>query len=393
MSIKNQYKITTHITLCAFAMLYTIPTNAQSKEHTSPLHIKIAPQKHKNSSQNLRILTAKTPVTHKKPVKPHENEKNAHKTEEKPTENHAKHIQNTPCHVIETKFNANTTNKHKNLADSLKAYITEKKRDPTIITNIYNTSKETEISFELLLVKAMIESDLGRVTTSKTSSAKGIFQYIEPTWLVLMKRYGHRIGYTSYANAIEINTKTLLPQIKEGSKISRSEILALRENTKISALIKAHQIKDESKVLKNFKNGGRVNATDHYIAHMLGLSQARIFYKLREDKSSIILSDSKNLQLKQAVKLNPYFFFDNENNGLTAIQAYQQFHKKISQQFTRLKEIDTKYGQGNNLSQDCHVPKIRNAKTGQETRPDISSIMALAKNYKATSYKIKTHKE
>ncbi len=383
MSTEKRNRTATYAALCAFALLHSLPVEAQEPRQAAPLHIKISPQESKKTPSKPQILKAKTGKTLQSTQKVTETAPKQQKTQ----------IKSTDCNTQKINLSPKSKNKHKSLADSLKTYIKDQKRDPAIISDIYAASKKTETSFELLLIKAMIESDLGRVTTSKTSTARGTFQFIEPTWLILMKRYGHRIGYSDYADAIEINRQTRLPQIKGESKITRSDILSLRENTKIAALIKSYQIKDESKVLQNFKNGGRINATDHYIAHMLGLSQAREFYKLRENESPIILSDSKNSLLKQAVKLNPYFFHDKNGNGLTASGAYKQFHRKISETFARLRDIDQKYGQGNSVNANCQTPNIQNARTPnsakKEKRPDISSILALAQNYKGTTQKIK----
>ena len=243
------------------------------------------------------------------------------------------------------------------LADSLKLYMTAKKQSPKIIDTLYGVSRKTGVDFELLVITAMIESDLGRMTISSSSTARGIYQFIEPTWLVLIKRYGERIGYQSYADAIQINTKTKQPEVI-GGMLLRQKILDLRYNKRVSALVKAYQITDEENVLRSFKNGQNISITDHYIAHMLGLSLARTFYKLHANESVVILANLKSGLFKEALRLNRSFFYDTTGNPLNARQAYIQFEKKISEKFKTLENIDKRYGKGNNITnQACATSK------------------------------------
>src|SRR5215207_729697 len=48
------------------------------------------------------------------------------------------------------------------------------------------------------------ESSLLPDNKARTSSAEGLFQFIESTWLEVLRRYGPKYGYTSEAEAIQI---------------------------------------------------------------------------------------------------------------------------------------------------------------------------------------------
>src|SRR5947199_1313757 len=77
-------------------------------------------------------------------------------------------------------------------------------RAATAVTNaIRSAASQTGTSFNYLLATAKIESDLDPNLTMKSSSATGLFQFIDQTWLGTLKQAGPAFGYGSYANAIE----------------------------------------------------------------------------------------------------------------------------------------------------------------------------------------------
>ena len=61
------------------------------------------------------------------------------------------------------------------------------------------------VDFGYLLQTAMRESSLNPQARASTSSAVGLFQFLERTWLQVMKEEGPRLGYAAYADAITRN--------------------------------------------------------------------------------------------------------------------------------------------------------------------------------------------
>ncbi len=57
-------------------------------------------------------------------------------------------------------------------------------------------------SFEYLLTTAQIESNFNPYAQASTSSANGLFQFIDQTWLGTMKQDGAALGLGRYADAI-----------------------------------------------------------------------------------------------------------------------------------------------------------------------------------------------
>ncbi len=307
---------------------FIIPTISWADNDTraKPLHLKIAPA---TKSHGINIIHGAPQIQNTTPAPPQPEEKAA-------KSNAPRIIETMPCYE--------RSDKGSFLTDSVEAYMKAQKRDPHIIDAIKKAAAQTQVDITLLLIKAMVESDLGRVTIAKNSTARGIYQYIEPTWLTLLTRYKDRIGYK-------------IPLNKEDQ-------LALRDDPYISAMIKAHQIKDETNALQLFKNNERINATDHYIAHMLGLPLARRFYENLNIDSNEKLADSGFSNFKQAAKLNPSFFYDRKGNALNAHDAYGQFNDIISDKYGALHRIAQDYGpkplsSGQDYRHDaCNLPQV-----------------------------------
>src|ERR1700744_3524796 len=67
---------------------------------------------------------------------------------------------------------------------------------------IHQAASATGTSFQYLLATAQVESGLNPQAGAPTSSARGLFQFIDTTWLATMKQYGPALGYGRYADAI-----------------------------------------------------------------------------------------------------------------------------------------------------------------------------------------------
>ena len=240
--------------------------------------------------------------------------------------------------------------KDNGLAGSLRTYMKAHSQDPALIDALFTATQETGVSFELMAIKAMIESNLGANTIAAKSTARGVFQYIDSTWLSLIKRHGKHIGYASYADALEYDPKTKRYNTYKNASISHEDILNLRDDAKASALIKAYQIIDEQAVLKEYKEGNAPTITDHYIMHMLGLPLSRTFYRLKNSNSPILPANLKNGMFSQAIALNPYFFYDKNKNALSAPQIYERFANTTGAKIDALRAIDKRYGNGQNVT-------------------------------------------
>src|ERR1700735_2426208 len=90
---------------------------------------------------------------------------------------------------------------------------------------IRQAAQATGTSFQYLLATAQVESGLNPQAGAATSSARGLFQFVEQTWLGTMKQSGSALGYGQYADAI---TKTASGHYEVSDPAMRNAILKLR---------------------------------------------------------------------------------------------------------------------------------------------------------------------
>ncbi|MCX7309822.1 MAG: transglycosylase SLT domain-containing protein, partial [Afipia sp.] len=74
-----------------------------------------------------------------------------------------------------------------------------------IAGSIKNAASATGASFEYLVSTAKMESNFNPGAKASTSSARGLFQFIDQTWLGTVKEAGPKLGFGKYADSI---TKT-----------------------------------------------------------------------------------------------------------------------------------------------------------------------------------------
>src|SRR5579864_1206995 len=81
--------------------------------------------------------------------------------------------------------------------------------DPTrlkVAGSIKQAAATTGTSFEYLLTTAKMESNFNPRAGATTSSAHGLYQFIDQTWLGTVKEAGSQLGYGQYADAITKNS-------------------------------------------------------------------------------------------------------------------------------------------------------------------------------------------
>ncbi|MDB5506570.1 MAG: lytic transglycosylase protein [Devosia sp.] len=174
---------------------------------------------------------------------------------------------------------------------------------PTALAQILNTAGERSgVDFDYLLQTAIRESSLNPTAKAATSSATGLFQFLDSTWLQVMKDEGPRLGYQSYADAITQNGDG--DYVIKDPKL-RAEVLKLREDPAIAADMAAAFTRNNGAYLYE-KFGRMPSAGELYIAHFLGAGGAgKLFSAGLENPDQI----AAKLFPRQAAA-NPSIFYD-----------------------------------------------------------------------------------
>jgi Transglycosylase SLT domain len=135
---------------------------------------------------------------------------------------------------------------------------------------IRQASQATGTSFNYLLATAQVESGLNPQAGAPTSSARGLFQFIDTTWLATMKQYGAELGYGRYADAITTDGSG---NYAVRDPTMRGEILKLRSDPTANAVMAGAFTKANASALSE-RLGRSPSEGELYIAHFLGAGGA-----------------------------------------------------------------------------------------------------------------------
>jgi hypothetical protein len=175
-------------------------------------------------------------------------------------------------------------------------------------------SAATGTDFDYLLRTAQRESSLRPHIKAETSSATGLFQFIDQTWLATLKSAGQQYGYGKFADAIE-----RMPdgRHKVTDPALRREILALRKDPLAASLMAGAYTRDAAERLTSAL-GRAPSKGELYVAHFLGPGGA-----IRLIKSAEATPDRAAAELfPSAARANRWVFYDKNGDARTAKDLY-----------------------------------------------------------------------
>ena len=183
-----------------------------------------------------------------------------------------------------------------------------------------SASAQTGVDFEYLLETATRESSLNPALKAKTSSATGLFQFIEQTWLATVKSDGARFGLAKEARQIEQNPDG---RFFVRNQDTRQAILDLRKDAEISAQLAGALTQRNafalSKAIGREPSGGEL-----YIAHFLGAQGAIELLNARQSQPN---ESAANL-FPQAAKANKPIFFEKNGEARSVAEVYAELTKR-----------------------------------------------------------------
>jgi hypothetical protein len=135
---------------------------------------------------------------------------------------------------------------------------------------IATASQATGMDFDFLLTTAVRESSLNPRAEARTSSATGLFQFLDATWLTTMKRHGAKHGLSGEAAMIEMGSDGK-PYVSDPNM--RRVILDMRYDPEVSARMAGEFANDNADYLRA-RTGQEPQPGDLYAAHFLGAGGA-----------------------------------------------------------------------------------------------------------------------
>lgn len=154
-----------------------------------------------------------------------------------------------------------------------------------VVPAIADAARRTGADFGALFKMARLESGFRANASAAASSATGLFQFIDSTWLQTLRKHGAEAGI---------------------GDLPRAKALQLRNDPQIASLMAAHHMADNAAILQQAL-GRAPTDTDLYVAHFLGVGGASKF--LRGLASTPDASAAS--MFPAAARANPAIFYQN----------------------------------------------------------------------------------
>lgn len=186
---------------------------------------------------------------------------------------------------------------------------------------IATASRKTGVDFNYLLGQAQVESGMRTNARAATSSATGLYQFIDQSWLGVVKKHGAEHGIGWAADAIQTNGNGRFTVSDPGT---RRAILDLRNNPQVASLMAAEHAADNKASLEGSLGRG-TTGTDLYMAHFLGLGGAKQFLSAMQDNPD----RSAAGMFPAAARANRSIFYASNGQPRSLSDIYSRFGDKL----------------------------------------------------------------
>jgi len=180
---------------------------------------------------------------------------------------------------------------------------------------IRQAAQKTGANFNYLLATARVESNLNPSAHATSSSAGGLFQFIEQTWLATVKHAGPALGYGRFADAISTNSSGRFEVQDTGF---RQQILNLRNDPAANAMMAGALTKWNGDWL-SAKLGRPPGEGELYLAHFLGAGGASKLISLASSSPQASAAGVFPL----AAGANRSIFYDKQGEPRSVAQVYK----------------------------------------------------------------------
>jgi hypothetical protein len=174
---------------------------------------------------------------------------------------------------------------------------------------IRKAAQSTGANFDYLLTTAKVESNLDPNSTISTSTATGLFQFLDQTWLGVMKTAGRAFGFGQYADAI---SQTSSGRYVVEDTALRDEMMKLRRDPAANAVMGGVITQQNAAVLAK-RIGRQPTEGELYVAHFFGPHAAARVLQLAASEPN---TDAVAL-FPEAARANRSVFYDRQGNART----------------------------------------------------------------------------
>jgi hypothetical protein len=186
---------------------------------------------------------------------------------------------------------------------------------------IANAASATGTDFDFLMKTAQRESSFNPRAKAATSSASGLFQFIDSTWLNMVKRYGARHGLSNEAQMIATDSSG---RSWVADPNQRRTILNLRFDPMIAAKLAGEFTRENATFLKS-RIGREPDAGELYAAHFLGPSGAAQLVQTVNRSPDM----PATALFPEAASANRSIFYDRDGSPRTVRGLVAELSRKI----------------------------------------------------------------
>lgn len=204
---------------------------------------------------------------------------------------------------------------------------------PDVLSGIQQASAATGIDFSYLMAQANRESSFNPTAQAKSSSASGLYQFIEQTWFGVVKAHGAEHGRADLADAI---TRRSDGRYVVSDPAVRKEILGLRRDPAFAAAMAAEHAADNKDKLED-KLDREATGADLYMAHFLGISGAIKFLRAQAETPE---RTGASL-FPKAAAANPSVFYTADGRARSVDEIYERFENSINADMETYAALET----------------------------------------------------
>jgi len=196
-----------------------------------------------------------------------------------------------------------------------------------LVATIVRAAKETNSDPVLLMAIADKESSFATGVNASTSSAVGLFQFVEGTWFKVLRDFGADHGLAREAAAIE---NDLSPR-------ERTRILDMRKNPYLAAVMASEMLKKDAADIGE-KLGRDLTTEEIYLAHFLGPGDA---YKFLAKVDSQPKAVAAKLLPKPARANRPIFFARSgrKSKSLSVAEVHRKLEQSMGLRLDRYRNV------------------------------------------------------
>jgi hypothetical protein len=187
---------------------------------------------------------------------------------------------------------------------------------------IQEAARATGAGFDYLLKAALRESNFDPSSRATTSSATGLFQFIDQTWLSTVKESGPQLGYGRYADSI-VKTSSGNYAVPDAS--ARSQVMKLRYDPTANAVMAGAFTQRNAAQLEGGL-GRKPSQGELYIAHVLGPGGA---VKLISAAARTPQARAADL-FPGAARANRPIFYNRQGGARSVAQVYDVLSGKMN---------------------------------------------------------------